>query len=99
MRLCFLKIVYIIILINGLTKYINSSPLIVAFVVLQGNNRISGSLPASLGNLKNLQRIVLHQNRLSGHVPDTIWKLGCIVRVYNRNMIMLINGGDALRIG
>lgn len=46
-----------------------------------GNNKISGNLPASLGNLTQLQRIVLHQNKLSGHVPSSFWELGCIVNL------------------
>lgn len=58
-----------------------------------GNNRISGTLPASLGRLSNLQRIVLHQNKLSGRissrnqftplgpVPSSFWELGCIVNL------------------
>lgn len=37
-------------------------------VFSMGNNKITGTLPASLGNLKNLQRIVLHQNKLTGRM-------------------------------
>ena len=40
-----------------------------------------GKLPASLGILNNLQRIVLHQNRLSGPVPKEIGELGCIINL------------------
>jgi hypothetical protein len=46
-----------------------------------GNNRLSGSLPPSLGALSSLQRIVLHQNRLSGAVPSELGQLGCIVNL------------------
>jgi hypothetical protein len=46
-----------------------------------GNNRISGSLPRSLGYLQNLQRIVLHQNRLSGEVPAEFERLKCIINL------------------
>lgn len=35
-------------------------------VLSMGNNKITGTLPSSLGNLTNLQRIVLHQNKLTG---------------------------------
>ena len=41
----------------------------------------NGELPKSLSSLKNLQRIVLHQNNLQGSVPDTLGDLGCIVNL------------------
>ena len=37
-------------------------------VLSMGNNKITGTLPSSLGNLTNLQRIVLHQNKLTGEI-------------------------------
>jgi hypothetical protein len=40
-----------------------------------------GKLPCELGKLKNLQRIVLHQNKLSGAVPLELGMLGCIVNL------------------
>jgi hypothetical protein len=46
-----------------------------------GNNRICGNLPDTLGQLSNLQRIVLHQNRLTGAVPQSLSRLGCIVNL------------------
>lgn len=46
-----------------------------------GNNKLSGRLPHTLGRLRHLQRIVLHQNKLTGVVPSTLWDLGCIVNL------------------
>jgi hypothetical protein len=46
-----------------------------------GNNHLSGELPETLGNLRNLQRIVLHQNNLRGPVPPALGELGCIVNL------------------
>ena len=61
-----------------------------------GNNQISGPLPAALGNLTSLQRIVLHQNRLVGEVPSPLWKLGCIVNLAGNPG--LAHGADVPRI-
>ncbi len=61
-------------------------------VLSMGNNKISGSLPDSLGKLRHLQRIVLHQNKLVGVVPSSLWELGCIVNLAgNRG---LVHGDD-----
>ncbi len=35
----------------------------------------------STGELRNLQRIVLHQNNLRGPVPPALGELGCIVNL------------------
>ena len=51
-----------------------------------------GTIPASLGNLRNLQRIVLHQNHLSGEVPKEIGQLGCIINLAGNPD--LIHGDD-----
>ena len=40
-----------------------------------GNNKIEGSLPVGLGKLVNLNRLVLHENQLSGAVPSAILTL------------------------
>lgn len=34
-----------------------------------------------IGELRNLQRIVLHQNNLRGPVPPALGELGCIVNL------------------
>jgi hypothetical protein len=53
-----------------------------------GNNHLCGELPATLGNLRNLQRIVLHQNNLQGLVPPAFGQLGCIVNLAgNANLL------------
>ena len=46
-----------------------------------GNNNITGPIPRTLIALRNLQRIVLHQNSLSGIVPTELGELGCIVNL------------------
>ncbi|KAJ0771372.1 putative protein kinase RLK-Pelle-LRR-XII-1 family [Helianthus annuus] len=37
-----------------------------------GNNRLSGQVPVEVGNLKNLNEIILANNRLSGDIPSSI---------------------------
>ena len=46
-----------------------------------GNNRLTGTLPPALAALPHLQRIVLHQNNLSGQVPAQFASSGCIVNL------------------
>jgi hypothetical protein len=50
-------------------------------VLSMGNNYIEGPLPRTLGYLKHLQRIVLHQNKLKGVVPTELSSLSCIVNL------------------
>jgi len=38
-------------------------------------NKLSGSLPDELGNLKNLSRLQLDENQLSGPVPKSFANL------------------------
>ncbi|XP_004491265.1 uncharacterized protein [Cicer arietinum] len=45
------------------------------------NNRLSGSLPNSIGNFPNLQILLLHGNRFSGEIPSDIGKLKTILRL------------------
>ncbi|KAK2431459.1 hypothetical protein P8452_44639 [Trifolium repens] len=45
------------------------------------NNRLSGSLPSSIGNFPNLQILLLHGNRFSGEIPQDIGKLKNILRL------------------
>lgn len=45
------------------------------------NNRLSGSLPNSIGNFPNLQILLLHGNRFSGEIPSDIGKLKNILRL------------------
>ncbi|KAI3809313.1 hypothetical protein L1987_25284 [Smallanthus sonchifolius] len=37
-----------------------------------GNNQLSGQLPVEVGNLKNLNEIVLANNRLAGEIPSSL---------------------------
>ncbi|KAI7745661.1 hypothetical protein M8C21_006814 [Ambrosia artemisiifolia] len=37
-----------------------------------GNNQLSGPLPAEVGNLNNVNEIILANNRLSGNIPSSI---------------------------
>ena len=43
-------------------------------------NQLSGSMPKSFGNLKNLENLFLMENRLSGPIPEEFGKLK-LVRV------------------
>ena len=50
-------------------------------IILLATILIFLQLPESLGSLRSLQRIVLHQNRLTGRVPESLGQLGCIVNL------------------
>ena len=56
-------------------------------LILRGNE-LSGSLPAELGNLRNLTRLYLHQNALSGAIPPELGHL--------RNLGLLLLHQNAL---
>ncbi|KAK8312386.1 hypothetical protein V6Z12_D01G038300 [Gossypium hirsutum] len=45
------------------------------------NNRLSGEIPSSLGNLKNLQFLILSKNNLSGTVPGSISDLPKLINL------------------
>ena len=45
------------------------------------SNRLSGALPADLGNLRQLRSLYLHNNRLSGELPPALGRLTLIVRM------------------
>ncbi|KEH33614.1 LRR receptor-like kinase family protein [Medicago truncatula] len=45
------------------------------------NNRLSGSLPTSIGNFPNLQTLQLSGNRFSGQIPSDIGKLKKILKL------------------
>ncbi|KAL5077734.1 hypothetical protein RYX36_016718 [Vicia faba] len=45
------------------------------------NNRLSGSLPTSIGNFPNLQTLQLSGNRFSGQIPSDIGKLISILKL------------------
>jgi Leucine-rich repeat (LRR) protein len=38
-------------------------------------NNIQGTIPAELGNLKNLISLTLYNNKLSGHIPPSLVEL------------------------
>ncbi|XP_048447670.1 putative receptor-like protein kinase At3g47110 [Pyrus x bretschneideri] len=59
----------------------NLSSSLISFVV--SANQISGSIPKGIGNLLNLECLLLSKNRLSGHIPHTI---GNLQKLYEINM-------------
>ncbi|CAI9300001.1 unnamed protein product [Lactuca saligna] len=46
-----------------------------------GGNQLSGELPQEVGNLKNLNEIILENNRLSGDLPTTISSCSSLVNL------------------
>ena len=46
------------------------------------NNQLSGTIPASIGNLSNLKRLYLSDNQLSGTIPASIGNLSNLERLY-----------------
>ena len=45
------------------------------------NNRLSGSLPSSIGRLSALRILLIHGNQLSGNVPPEIGRLMNISKI------------------
>ncbi|XVF46098.1 hypothetical protein PTKIN_Ptkin02bG0260900 [Pterospermum kingtungense] len=45
------------------------------------NNRLSGSLPASIGNFSSLQILLLGSNRLTGEIPSEIGRLKMVLKL------------------
>ncbi|KAL8241261.1 hypothetical protein R6Q59_014616 [Mikania micrantha] len=43
-----------------------------------GNNQLSGQIPIEVGNLKNLNEIILTNNRLSGEIPSSLGSCGSL---------------------
>nr|GFB14059.1 MDIS1-interacting receptor like kinase 2-like [Tanacetum cinerariifolium] len=57
----------------------------IAFHSAFGRNRLNGSMPESLGNLKNLEYLVLMGNQLSGPIPEELEKLKLVRIEMSRN--------------
>jgi len=47
-----------------------------------GNNQLSGSIPPEIGNLTNLEWLLLHNNQLSGLIPPEIGNLTNLWKLY-----------------
>ena len=45
------------------------------------NNRLTGSIPAELGDLSSLQQLNLHTNQLSGDIPSALGNLANLTRL------------------
>jgi len=48
---------------------------------LQGN-KLSGSIPESIGNLSNMRYLALYNNQLSGSIPESIGNLSKLLAIY-----------------
>ena len=49
-----------------------------------------GEIPQSIGNLKNIKRIYLHTNKLSGQIPDNI----CSIYSNNENARIMLDANQ-----
>ena len=47
-----------------------------------GGNRLTGSIPSSLGDLANLKRLYLHGNQLTGSIPSSLGNLANLEYLY-----------------
>ncbi len=45
-------------------------------------NRLSGEIPAELGNLSSLRALILHSNQLSGEIPPEMGNLSSLQELY-----------------
>ena len=46
------------------------------------SNRLSGEIPAELGNLASLRRLWVHDNELSGEIPTRLGKLRDLDQIF-----------------
>ena len=61
------------------------------------NNKLSGSLPVALGNLRNLTHLYLHRNALSGAIPPDLGLFENLTHLYlHRNAL---SGAIPTRLG
>jgi Leucine-rich repeat (LRR) protein len=60
----------------------SASPLAVLDV---SNNRITGTIPPSFGNLANLSSLILNDNQLTGQIPSNIWNSTALTEVRLNN--------------
>ena len=50
-----------------------------------GSNRLTGSIPSSLGNLANLEYLYLIHNQLTGSIPSSLGNLANLEHLYLGN--------------
>eukprot|EP00300_Choanocystis_sp_HF-7_P021463 c20785_g1_i1.p1 GENE.c20785_g1_i1~~c20785_g1_i1.p1 ORF type:complete len:1005 (-),score=159.22 c20785_g1_i1:17-2926(-) len=46
------------------------------------NTNLTGSIPTQLGNLRELKRIILRENRITGTIPSQIFGISSLVRLF-----------------
>ncbi len=50
-----------------------------------GSNNLTGTLPASLGNLSQLESLILRRNELNGSIPANLGSLSSLIDLYLNN--------------